>query len=111
MEITKFILENMLILVGVLYVLGMFLKATPKVPDWLIIWILLPVGIIAAIVYAGFGLDQGFTPQAVTINVVQGVLITGVAVLINQLIKQTKNRESESNSDQSAEDEEDPEIQ
>lgn len=111
MDIAKFILDNMLILVGVLYVIGWFMKETPKIKNWIIPWVLLIIGVAVAVLYGGFGLEQGFSAQAVTVNAVQGALIAGSAVFINQIIKQTRNRESESNSEYDAEGEEDPESQ
>jgi hypothetical protein len=82
MEFVKFITENALILVPVLYVLGMILKGTEKFQDKFIPVILLPIGVIASVALIGF------TVQAV----IQGVLVVGAAVYTNQLIKQ-KNKE------------------
>ncbi len=90
MDILKFINENMLILVAVLYVLGTVIKKTPNIKDWLLLWILLPLGIFLAVLYKGFALEAGFTPPIVTDAVVQGILVTGAAVLVNELPKQLK---------------------
>ena len=79
MEYTQFITENGLILIAVVYVLGMILKGTKKIPDAVIPIILLPIGILLSMCTFGKG------PEAL----VQGVLITGAAVYTNQLIKQT----------------------
>jgi hypothetical protein len=86
-DLLKFLPEQLLILVAALYVLGVFLKNSPKVSDWIIPWVLLIVGIIGAVALQY--LQQGFTPVAVF----QGVVATGVAVLTNQLIKQTVNKD------------------
>lgn len=86
MDILKFVPEQLAILIAALYVLGMFLKNTPKVPDWTIPWILLVVGILGSI-----GL-VGFSPTAI----IQGIICTGATVLTNQLIKQTTNGINES---------------
>ncbi|MBK1809422.1 phage holin family protein [Clostridium sp. YIM B02505] len=80
MDIIKFVPEQLLILVAGIYVIGIFLKSTPKVKDWLIPWVLLLIGVIGSVT-----LQQGFTALAVF----QGIAATGVAVLTNQLIKQT----------------------
>ena len=78
MEFTKFIAENALILVPALYVLGMVLKGTEKIPDKYIPIVLLPIGVITSISMLGY------TVQAI----VQGVLVVGAAVYTNQLVKQ-----------------------
>ena len=63
-----------------LYVVGMFLKCTPKVQDWVIPWILLVLSVIAANLLLGFSVS----------SVIQGILACGVAVLGNQLYKQAQ---------------------
>lgn len=83
MEFTKFITENALILVPALYVLGMVLKGTEKIPDKYIPIVLLPIGVIASISMLGY------TVQAI----VQGVLVVGAAVYTNQLVKQFNKSE------------------
>lgn len=73
-----------------LYVVGVFLKATPKLRDWLIPWILLPFSIVAAIIVLGVNMN----------SVIQGVLACGLAVMGSQLFKQAKeglNRLQKSN--------------
>lgn len=83
MDYVKFLSENALILVPVLYVLGMILKGTEKFQDKFIPVILLPIGVIASIAL------NGFTVQAV----IQGVLVVGAAVYTNQLVKQFNKSE------------------
>ena len=78
-NITKYVIEEALILIPALWILGKFLKATPRVPDWCIPWVLLVLGIGGAL-----GLI-GITPKAA----IQGVLVAGAAVLVHQLGKQT----------------------
>ena len=87
MNIEKYLVQQMLILVPVLYVIGMILKSTPKVMDWLIPWILLVIGVIFA-VFIGMGADISIVD-----SIVQGILVTGVTVFANQLIQQTKYKE------------------
>ncbi|WP_160679428.1 phage holin family protein [Clostridium sp. C8-1-8] len=86
MDLEKFVPEQLMILVAALYVIGMCLKSTPKVKDWLIPWILIIIGIIGSI-----SLQKGFTALAVF----QGIVSAGLAVLSNQLIKQTVNRDED----------------
>lgn len=46
-----------------------------------------------SIVYTGFVLEVGFTPASITDAFVQGLLITGASVLINQIPKQLSKDE------------------
>jgi hypothetical protein len=82
MDIIKYVSDEALILIPVMYVIGMILKSTPKVKDWLIPYILLVVGILGAIALLGISVK----------SVIQGILVTGATVYTNQLIKQTQNR-------------------
>ena len=78
-DVAQFIVKDAYILIPVLYVIGLLLKRTPKVADWLIPWILLGLGMAG-----GFFLsDMHFK------GLLQGVLITGVTVFSNQLYKQS----------------------
>jgi len=78
MQILEYITSNALILVPVLYIIGLIIKATPKIRDWTIPYILLPLGILGSIWLMGFSLE----------SVIQGILITGASVYANQLFKQ-----------------------
>lgn len=82
MDIIKFVTEQALILIPVLYIIGMLLKNTPKIKDWLIPYILLALGIVGAVSL------MGFTVQAI----IQGILVSGATVLGNQLIKQVTQK-------------------
>lgn len=79
-QIMEFIINDALIVVPALWVLGTFLKSTPNVPDWTIPWALCVAGIGGTIAL------MGPSPEAV----IQGILVTGAAVLFHQLLKQTK---------------------
>lgn len=82
-NLINFVPEQLLVLVAALNVLGIFLKNTPAIKDWVIPYILLTVGIAASSFLVGFNAT----------GILQGVVCTGVAVLTNQLFKQTtKNR-------------------
>ena len=82
MDIIKYISDEALILIPALYIIGMMLKSTPKVHDWLIPYILLVIGILGAVGILGISVK----------SVIQGILVTGASVYANQLIKQVKNR-------------------
>lgn len=87
MDFEKYLLKEMLILIPVLYIIGMILKTTPKVRDWLIPWILLVIGVVFAVL-VGMGAEMSIVDA-----VLQGILVTGVTVFANQLIIQTKYKE------------------
>lgn len=87
MDFTSYLIDKMLVLVPVLYIIGMFIKSTPKVKDWLIPWILLGLGLVGAV---AIGMSTGIP---IVDAVIQGVLVTGVTVLTNQLIIQTKTKD------------------
>ena len=81
----QFAQEGTILLAVCLWLVGVFLKKTPRVPDWLIPWLLLVIGVTGAVALQGPGMA----------NVLQGILAAGLAVFADQLFKQTKNRESE----------------
>lgn len=82
-DLMSYITEKALILIPVLYILGMVLKNTEKISDKYIPLILLPIGIIFSIGLLGLSME----------GVIQGILITGATVYVNQLIKQQKKSE------------------
>lgn len=81
--ILDYLNENYYILVPILWIIGYALKQTPKVPDWLIIWILLGLSILLGTIAYGFSFDA----------ISNGILATGVSVLGHQLLKQTINKD------------------
>ena len=83
MDIVSYIVENSLILVPCLLVIGSILKGTEKIKDKYIPLILLPLGIVGAIALGGFTVD----------SIIQGILVTGAAVYCNQLFVQGKKAE------------------
>ncbi len=78
MEFINYITENALILIPVLYIIGMILKDTNKVKDKYIPLILLPIGIGLAMALMGININA----------IIQGILVVGVSVYTNQLVKQ-----------------------
>ena len=84
MEMLKdYILDNALILIPAIYVIGAILKGTELIKDKYIPVILLPIGIVLGMLIVGFTVN-GF---------IQGILVTGVAVYANQLVKQALKEE------------------
>ena len=84
MEMLKdYILDNALILIPAIYVIGAILKGTELIKDKYIPVILLPIGVLLSMFLLGFNV-QAF---------IQGVLVVGVSVYGNQLVKQIKKGE------------------
>jgi len=82
MDIMSYITQQALVLVPILYIIGMVLKSTPKVSDWLIPYILGGLGIIGAFLLLGVNIQ----------SVIQGILAAGASVYVNQAIKQAQKR-------------------
>lgn len=78
-----YIIEQALIIVPVLLVIGQVLKNTPKMQDWLIPYILLLLGVLFTIGIMGIDMQ----------SIVQGVLVSGAAVFANQLYKQFSSKD------------------
>lgn len=85
MDFTSYVTEQALVLIPVLYLIGVLLKATPNIPDWLIPYILGGLGILGAIFLLGFNVQ----------SVIQGILAAGASVYVNQAIKQAKKKDND----------------
>ena len=83
MDFIKYVTEQALILIPVLYVLGLIIKGTEKVSNKWIPVILLPLGIGGAIALMGLNANA----------VIQGILVTGVTVFADQVVKQVQKSE------------------
>ena len=82
-NVLNFIVDNALVLVPVIYVIGTILKGTEVVKDKYIPVILLPIGVLLSMFLLGFNV-QAF---------IQGVLVVGASVYGNQLVKQALKNE------------------
>ena len=80
MEIINFIIEEGLIMIPALYIIGEIIKFTGVLNNKWIPLTLLVFSLLFTPLLLG-----GFTPD----NIVQAVLVTGVTVLGDQLIKQS----------------------
>lgn len=78
MEFEQYVIEEALILIPVLLVIGKLLKQSP-IADWVIPYVLLVFGVVLSFLLLGFAVA----------SFVQGVLIVGASVFTHQLIKQT----------------------
>lgn len=83
MDIFNYIVGEGLILIPAIYIIGMIIRKTDKIPNKYIPIILLPLGILGAM-----GI-MGFTVKAA----IQGILITGAAVYGDQVYKQMTKKE------------------
>ena len=83
MDFLKYITENAIILVPVLYIIGSILKNTELIKDKYIPILLMPVGIAFSIAIIGVNVEA----------IIQGILVTGATVYSNQLIKQLNKNE------------------
>lgn len=90
-EITAYISPELMILIPVLYALGIILKRAGFIPDKFIPLILGGVGILICWIYEIMML--GFGLEAVFCGIVQGILVAGVTVYGNQIVKQIKKAE------------------
>lgn len=79
MQIIDYIVKEVYILFPVLYIIGVFLKRTPNLADWLIPWILLGLGMLGGFFIADMSVH----------GILQGILVAGASVFTNQLYKQT----------------------
>ena len=77
-----FLVEEALILIPVLLIIGKILKDLVVFPNKWIPLFLLPLGVLGAVGLMGISIQ----------GVIQGVLVTGMAVYGNQLFKQIKRK-------------------
>ncbi len=84
MEIMDYIIQNRLILIPVLYIIGIFIKRTQFIKDKYIPLLLLPFGIFFSILMGG---------ETIINDIIQGVLVTGATVMGDQMIKQMQKEE------------------
>ena len=83
MDIIGYIVDNALILIPALIVVGAIIKQVEAIPDKWIPLILLPLGVAGALALGGLSADR----------FIQGILVTGAAVYGNQLVKQLGKKE------------------
>lgn len=83
MEILKYVTEQALILIPVLYIIGYIIKNTELIKDKYIPVVLIALGVVFANLLIGRGIDA----------TIQGVLVAGATVLTDQVIKQNKKEE------------------
>lgn len=87
-NLLNFIPENLLILIGVIYVFGIFLKKLESVKDNYITVILMVFGITFAILLNIINSEYKVLFDVIVNGILQGILCWGVAVGVNQTTKQ-----------------------
>lgn len=87
-NITEYIKPELLILVPVLIVIGLFLKKTEKVNDKYIPTILGAAGVVLSALYVSA--VSGISLMGIFTAITQGVLVAGAAVYVDQIAKQAK---------------------
>lgn len=94
--VKDYIKPELLVVAIVLYFVGIGIKKTEKISDKYIPVILGVLGIIISALYvvstSNFNGYQSVI-MAVFTSVVQGILVAGMSVYANQLVKQTKREE------------------
>ena len=83
--LSEYLIEEALIVIPVLLILGKMLKETPRIKRWTIPYIILIIGVVVTFLMLGFNVDA----------FIQGVLVSGAAVFGHQLVKQAKNKGGE----------------
>lgn len=97
-NLLKFIIEAYLPLVPVLLIIGYIMKKSEKVKDTSIPWALCLTGIVLASLITLATADLSTWQNAVgeiTQGIIQGILVTGGAVLASQLYIQKRKAEEE----------------
>ena len=83
-DVLQYVVNNALIFIPVLNILGAILKAIQVIPNKFIPLILLVFGVGGALALLGFQWT----------SVVQGILVTGAAVYGHQMVKQMASKDS-----------------
>ena len=94
--IQNYVKPELLVLAIVLYFVGMGIKNTEKISDKYIPVILGTLGILISAIYVvATSVFNGYQSilMAIFTSIVQGILVAGLSVYANQIIKQAKKTE------------------
>ncbi|MEH7252040.1 phage holin family protein [Neobacillus niacini] len=86
LNLNSYIRPDAFILVPVLYIISLNLRQTPFIPLWTHAWIQMLFAVIACLLYYGLEIQ----------SVVQGILVTGAALISRNIISSTINGLNES---------------
>lgn len=91
--IEQYIGANYAIIVAVLYVIGIVLKKTPRIPNNFIPFIITTLGMGFAILSA-LSRSSEYANMAALLydSIVQGILCAGMSVYIYEVVKQSKKK-------------------
>ena len=81
--LNEYLLQEALIIIPALIILGKIFKETPNFKHWLIPYALLIVGVILSTLIIGLNVE----------GVIQGILVSGAAVFGYELYKNARERE------------------
>lgn len=87
MDFSQYIKPELLILVPVLFILGEIIKHTQALKDNWIPAVLGIVGILLSAVYVWA--TSGFSLLMIFVAITQGLLVAGMSVYVDQIIKQS----------------------
>lgn len=88
---------ELLVLMPFLYGLGVLIKNTPNIKDWLIPYILLGISIVITVVYIAFVIGEGFNGKTIVMAIIQGTFLALATVGGNELYKQATCGRKEDN--------------
>ena len=77
---TNYIAEPIFILVPALFIISVILRQTPNVPDWVIPYVLVLLGVVGSV--------SILIEDTLPIRIAQGVLVAGVTILGNKAAKE-----------------------
>lgn len=93
MNILDFISKNLLIVVAAIYVMGVFLKKMENVKDKYITVLLMLFGITFAVLLSIINAEYKVSLDVIVNGILQGILCWGVAIGVNQTVKQISKEE------------------
>lgn len=93
LNILDFLKEGYFIVIVALYVIGIFLKKLESIKDKWITTILMLLGITIAVLLTIINAQYKVNLEVILNGVLQGILCWGVAVGVNQTVKQISKEE------------------
>ena len=89
MEFIDYIQMDLLVLVPLLFVIGLFLKKLPIFTmEWLIPIILWVLGVALSILYLAIELNHGLSAGTMLVGFIQGTFVAATSVFGNEIVKQ-----------------------